>query len=324
MSEICNGLPEKFVTLAIPFFRRRVSLYTAARTDSARCNVLHTRTEHENFRFSLLQAVPDTPVTKIQRGAKLLLHAVQNKAPKKILITGASSGIGRALAIELAKQGHHLALTARRTELLESLKTELSPYGTPVVIASLDVQHAEDVAPTIAGLQQQLGGLDIAIANAGISGVQRTGDTNTRNDQLIMNTNYLGAVATLNAAASHFKAQGYGRLVGMSSIAAWIPIAGSGSYCASKAALTAWLNAARLELAKHHISVLSIHPGFIRTSIAKNMDKYPFVISPEKAAQAMIPAIMGSTDSLIVPKWPWQLVVPVVDHIPKRLINKFM
>ncbi len=242
---------------------------------------------------------------------------------KKILITGASSGIGAELARSLARRGHHLALTARRLPALQALAEELRPLRVQVEVAALDVCDLDAVPSTLQGLINSLGGLDIAIANAGIVAVNRTGSGHLDLDQKVMQTNYLGAIATLDAATAHFKQQGYGRLVGMSSIAAWLPIAGSGSYCASKAALTAWLNAARLELAAHKISVLSIHPGFINTEFAKNMDRYPFVISATSAAETMAPEILGSRESLIVPRWPWQVLVPVAEKLPAKWLQRF-
>ncbi len=242
-----------------------------------------------------------------------------------ILITGASSGIGAALARRLAQEGHKLALTARRLDRLQSLATDLrAQHGTQVEVAALDVCQLEQVAPTVEALANRLGGLDIAVANAGISGSRRSGQGELALDARIMATNYLGAVATLEAATAIFRRQGHGRLVGMSSIAAWLPLPGTGSYCASKAALTAYLDCARLELAKRQISVLSIHPGFIDTEIAADMRRYPFVVSADAAARSMARAILGTPSQLIVPAWPWRLLVPVAGQLPASWLARWI
>ncbi len=243
---------------------------------------------------------------------------------RSILITGASSGIGAALARELARRGHRLALTARRLDHLHSLAEELrAAHGVQVEVAALDVRQLDQVAVTLTALAARLAGLDIVVANAGIAGSHRTGNGDIALDRRIMETNYLGAVATLDAATALFRQNGHGRLVGMSSIAAWLPLPGSGSYCASKAALTAYLDCARIELAKHGISVLAIHPGFIATEIAADMERYPFVISADKAAVSMADAILASATQLIVPAWPWRWLVPVAGRLPAAWLARW-
>ena len=243
---------------------------------------------------------------------------------RSILITGASSGIGAALARELAARGHRLALTARRLDRLQALAEELrAAHGVQVEVAALDVSQVEQVPATLKALATRLAGLDIVIANAGIAGSRRMGTGDIALDRRIMDTNYLGAVATLDAATTLFRQSGHGRLVGMSSIAAWLPLPGSGSYCASKAALTAYLDCARVELGKHGISVLAIHPGFIDTDIAADMRRYPFVISADKAAVSMADAILAENTQLIVPTWPWRWLVPVAGRLPRSWLARW-
>lgn len=244
---------------------------------------------------------------------------------RKVWITGASSGIGRALAIELAGKGYDLALTARRVDLLRSLRDELQGYPVHIEVAELDVSRPDDIPDVLERLIEALGGLDIAIANAGITHVHRTGDLqHIAKEYQVIQTNVIGAIATLNAAAAQFLKQGHGQLVGISSVAAWLTLPGSATYCASKAALTAWLNAVRVELEPHGIQVLSVHPGFIETDIAPNMKRYPFVITAESAATSIAQALGTTTRTLVVPQWPWQYLVPVLRRIPDRLLQRML
>ena len=153
---------------------------------------------------------------------------------KNVIITGASSGIGEALARAFAAKGYNLGLAARRTDKLEMLARALEDaHGIKVVVTALDVQQDETVPDAINALAQGLGPVDIVVANAGITGVRRSGSGDLSVDKAVFQTNIIGAVATLDAATRIFKAQGYGHLVGISSVSAFFPIPGSAAFCIS-------------------------------------------------------------------------------------------
>lgn len=243
---------------------------------------------------------------------------------KKVIITGASSGIGEALAWRYANKGYDVALCARREEKLISLSTELQsafpqqqfPY------ASLDVSELESVSPVFAQLRERMGQIDVIIANAGITDTRRTGNGDLEKDIRVINTNLLGAIATIDAAIAIFREQGHGHLVGISSFSAFRGIPGSAAYSASKAALTNYLEGVSTELHKKNIQVSCIHPGFINTDISDNMDKFPFVISAEKAATAMEKAISQKKKNITVPAWPWSVLKGVMRVLPDSVIAK--
>ena len=248
---------------------------------------------------------------------------------KNVIITGASSGIGEALARAFAAKGYNLGLAARRTDKLEMLARALEDaHGIKVVVTALDVQQDETVPDAINALAQGLGPVDIVVANAGITGVRRSGSGDLSVDKAVFQTNIIGAVATLDAATRIFKAQGYGHLVGISSVSAFFPIPGSAAYSSSKAALTNYMNAMRLELAKKKIAVTVIHPGFIKTDIAPGMEKYPFVIEADAAAKQMLAAIEAKKTNVIVPAMPWKpvkgLLGLVPDSLMTMLVTRFM
>ncbi|MBK6756760.1 MAG: SDR family NAD(P)-dependent oxidoreductase [Moraxellaceae bacterium] len=248
---------------------------------------------------------------------------------KTVIITGASSGIGAALATAFASKGYNLGLAARRIDKLEALARQLEDiYHVQVAIVALDVQQDAQVAPALSRLAQELGQVDIVVANAGVTGVRRSGSGNIEIDKTIFQTNVIGAIATLDAATKIFLAQGHGHLVGMSSFSAFSPLPTSAAYSASKAALTNYMNAMRLELINKKINVTVIHPGFIKTDIAPHMDKYPFVIEADVAAQQMVRAIEINKANVIVPAMPWKAAKGLMKLMPDPLLammfNKMM
>ncbi len=244
---------------------------------------------------------------------------------QRIIITGASSGIGKALAEEFARRGYTLGLMARRLDRLDELATKLrAQYQVRVETAALDVARDDTVRPAVDAMREKLGGLDIMIANAGITTINRTGAGDISRDKDVIAVNLIGAIATLDAAAKHFRAEKKGHLVGISSIAAFKPIPGSGTYSATKAALSSWLRAAGSELAKHGIAVTAIHPGFIRTELVAGMEKFPFVIEADVAARSMADAIEAKKSSVVVPAWPWKLLMPLTNMLPEKLAAKLL
>lgn len=240
-----------------------------------------------------------------------------------VVITGASSGIGRELALEMARRGHHLGLTARRMPLLESLRKEIHAIGGPslkVELAELDVCQTDTVGPTLHALFERLGGIDTIVVNAGVNDMVDIGQGDLQKEINLINTNVNGAIATISAATAHFLGRGGGQVVGISSLAALQPIARQAAYCASKAAFSMYLKAMRVELRGKGICVTDILPGYIATDIVVGVDigKLPFAISPAQAAREMARLIERRVKSGVVPAFPWKLVKPLLGHLPER------
>jgi len=244
-----------------------------------------------------------------------------------VIITGASSGIGKSLAFEFAKRGYGVGLLARRTALLEEMRKELNnQYGSslPVEIAALDIAKDDNVYPAISAMSKKLGDLIIVVANAGITTINRTGAGDFEMDKRVIQVNLIGNMATVDAAAKIFRESGGGHIVGVSSVTAFMSIPGSGAYSASKAGFSSYLKAARAELAKRKILVSTIHPGFIDTDISKGMGKKPFVISSDKAAKLMVDAIEEKKPSVMIPAMPWSFVAKASNFVPEKLMAKMM
>jgi short-subunit dehydrogenase len=244
---------------------------------------------------------------------------------RTVVITGASSGIGRALAVEFHRRGYHLGLTARRLGALEELREELHRSGgseRDIVIAALDVDQTESVGPTLHSLFGELGRVDTVVVNAGVNNFTSIGKGNLLQEQQLLQTNLLGAIATVNAAAEYFIRVGGGRIVGISSLAALQAIPKQAAYCASKAGFSMYLDAARIELKRRNIGVTTILPGFVITDIMPKLDKYPFAITAEKAAREMVDVIEKGQALGVVPALPWKWLRPLLGHMPDALWKK--
>lgn len=239
-----------------------------------------------------------------------------------VIIVGASRGIGASLAREYAARGATLGLLARSSDTLEALAAELRAGGTRVETATLDVADRDAVAPVLTGLMDRLGKVDAVIANAGVLGWRKAGDGNVAEDRRIIETNLLGAIGVIDAAVARFKQQQSGHVVGISSISAYRGIPGSGAYSASKAALTNYLDALRMELSGKGITVTVVHPGFVKTDIGPNMDKYPFAAEPDKVAREIADGIARQKKNIIVPRFPWSLVLPAMKLLPDSVLKK--
>lgn len=237
-----------------------------------------------------------------------------------MFITGASSGIGRALACELAGRGYRLGLTARRLDELERLKAELDARGCDrVEIARLDVTDVEEVSHVLARVSEALDGLDVVIANAGQSSGRRVGAPGFDRDVATIRVNLIGAMATIDAAAAMFTAAGRGHLVAISSVAAIRGMPGTAAYGASKAALVNYMEAVRCELAAHGVRVTTLLPGFIDTPINRHLASRPFVVSAEVGARRIADLIERGVRTSTVPVFPWSLIAFVMRWMPRPL-----
>jgi short-subunit dehydrogenase len=232
---------------------------------------------------------------------------MNDKKNKTALITGASSGIGMSLAAELAANGYHLILMARREALLtdwaQFLETKYSHLTIKVVVS--DVRQFEEHMKQIKEAASQFESLDLVIANAGV-GYNTIEDHNTwQGSKDILEINLLGAIATIEAAKDIMLAQGHGHIVGISSMTSVRGIPQISAYSASKAGLTTFLESMRTDLIDAKISVTDVHPGYVETPMTQDNGKMPWLISKEKAAQLIYKAIRRKKSRLY---FPWQML----------------
>jgi NAD(P)-dependent dehydrogenase (short-subunit alcohol dehydrogenase family) len=237
---------------------------------------------------------------------------------KTAFITGASSGIGRALALELAGRGYDLFLAARRLDELERLRDEIAAADPSrrVEVRQLDVTDDADVAAAIAEAAERLGRCDIVVANAGLGSSGPVGEGRMARDRRVIETNLIGAMATVDAAVAQFRRQGGGQVVGIASVAGARGLPGSGSYSASKAGLAVYLDSVRAETHREPIKVTTIAPGYIDTPINQDVKSRPFLIDVQKGARITADLIERGAGYSTVPRLPWTVVAPLLRLIP--------
>ncbi|MEV4130321.1 SDR family oxidoreductase [Nocardia sp. NPDC049707] len=243
----------------------------------------------------------------------------------KILITGASAGLGAAMAREFAARGRDLALCARRLDALVALRDELTAAhpGITVAVRALDVDDHAAIPRVFAELRDELGGLDRVIINAGIGKGALLGTGRAEANLATATTNFVSALAQTEAALEIFRAQESGHLVLVSSMSAVRGLPGKkAAYSASKAGLAALGEALTVEFANSPIAVTTLLPGFIATDMAAKAGDARMVAPLAKGVASMVRAIERERIRACVPGWPWRLIDVVLPHLPRAVVAR--
>ena len=243
----------------------------------------------------------------------------------KVFITGASSGIGEALAVYYAGQGATLGLAARRAEFLDGLNQRL---GGQHACYALDVCDAPALHAAAVDFMGRFGAPDIIIANAGVSaGTLTEFEEDLAVFRRVMDTNVFGMAATFAPFIPAMKAVGrqsgkLGRLVGIASVAGIRGLPGAEAYSASKAAAITYLESLRLEMRPYGIKVVTIAPGYIETPMtAVNPYKMPFLLPAAKAAERFAAAIESGVSYTVIP-WQMGVVAKLLRALPNWLYDR--
>lgn len=246
----------------------------------------------------------------------------------KILITGASSGLGEEMARRFAAKGKDLALCARRLDRLETLRDELiiANPGVTVAIRALDVNDHDAVVRVFGELHDELGGLDRVVVNAGIGKGAKIGSGRADANLATARTNFIGALSQAEAALEIFRAQKYGHLVFVSSISADRGLPGPKAvYSASKAGVAALGEALASELAKTDIVVTTLLPGFIATDMsAKAGDNKMMTASLDEGVSAMVAAIEKEPRRAALPGLKWRGIDAALRFLPNELTDRMV
>ena len=204
----------------------------------------------------------------------------------RIWLTGASYGIGRSLALELAGHGAHLGLTARSEDKLEQLRREIEDAGGRAVVLPGDVTDRDAMRRVVESMHRELGGIDVLVANAGSHVPTDVDAFDVKQYMDLMQLNYAGALNCIEAVLPQMLAERSGHLVGVSSLAGYRGATGAAAYGASKSALIHFLESMRFDLAGRGVDVTIVNPGFVRTPLTdRNEFDMPFLVEPDRAAR---------------------------------------
>ncbi len=237
-----------------------------------------------------------------------------------VFITGASSGIGGALAREFARRGARLGLVARRSEVLAQLASELGPACRTY---ALDVTDREAIIAAGRDFDSFCGGADIVIANAGIS----TGVCTDEHEDLevfdqVLATNLTGMVNTFHPFIKPMRQRGQGTLVGIASVAGIRGLPGTEAYCPSKAGAINYCESLRVRLRTKGIRVVTLAPGFVRTPMTQdNPYSMPFLMDPEPFAARAVDAILRGRSFVVIP-WQMAWIARILRVLPDRIFDR--
>lgn len=239
---------------------------------------------------------------------------------KTAIIIGATSGIGRSLAIELSERGYKVGLTGRRVEMLESLQAELVGDSA---IRRMDITNLTASKEGLKELLAEFGHADVLVLNAGVASYKR--DFNWEDEERIIDTNVKGFCGLLNTYWHHcVDANKAGHIVGISSVASHIPNGGSSAYNASKAFISNYMTGLQIKAkrAKVPIKITDIKPGFVQTPMTEKIRGMFWVSTPEKSARQMADAIDKKKPNVYVTK-RWRIAGIIAHWLPNAFFRAF-
>jgi len=242
-----------------------------------------------------------------------------------VFITGASSGIGQALALRYHAAGWRVALVARRAEVLQAWAVQQGWAAADFQVYAADVQQVDSIVAAGQRCMAEAGLPDVVIANAGISVGM---DSTVREDLAVMQetfaTNNVGLAATFHPFLAAMQAQRRGTLVGIASVTAIRGLPGHGAYCASKAAVVAYCESLRGECRPCGVRVVTLLPGYIQTPLtASNTYPMPFLLTPETFADRAFRAIAAGTSYRVIP-WQMGVVAKLLRLLPNPVFDRLL
>ncbi len=240
------------------------------------------------------------------------------------VITGASSGIGWALARTLAAEGCKVGLTARRHEPLADLAGQIEKDGGSAAFAVADVAERQQAVAAIHDLAARLGPIDLLVANAGVGAPTTVEPFNVGDIEKMFRVNVLGVVYSLEAVLPQMLQRRRGHLAAISSLAAYKGLPGESAYTSSKAAVNVFMDGLRVQLRSKGIAVTTICPGFVRTPMTEpNEFKMPWLLTADEAARRIVRALKRKRK---VYNFPWQtaLLMKCARWAPDWLLERIM
>jgi short-subunit dehydrogenase len=225
------------------------------------------------------------------------------------MITGASAGIGKGLALQIATRGGRLGLLARREEVLNEIVEEIKKRNGQALGVAADVRDSQAVRAAADRFRAELGPIDVLIANAGIGTSKHAAELHPEQVAEVININLIGAVNSVAAVLPEMVQRDSGQLVAISSLAGYRGLAKSAAYSASKAAMSSFFESVRIDLRRTNVKVTIIYPGFIKTALTAGREKkMPYLMELDDAVEKILIAIEKGKKSYA---FPWQLATIV-------------
>ena len=241
---------------------------------------------------------------------------------KLIFVTGASSGIGRAIAIKFSNNGWKVIAAARRLNLLRQLKTEAIKSET-IIPLKMDITNKKNTSSQVQKIIKKYGSPDIVLLNAGTNNPNSKYIFSLEETKQIFETNFFGTLNCLQALLPFLKKENKAQVIFMSSVAGYRGLPFAAAYCSSKSAITTFAESIYNQCAVHGIAIRVVNPGFIKTPLTdKNKFKMPMIITAEKAADIIFKKIIYSKQFEINCPWLFCYIMKILRLLPYNVYLK--
>jgi short-subunit dehydrogenase len=243
---------------------------------------------------------------------------------KCVWLTGASSGIGEALAYELAQRGARVAITARRKEVLDEMVAKIRATGAEAWSFPGDVTNLDEMKGIVDAIEKSVAPIDLAIPNAGTHLFTVPEEFNSAEYLSIMQLNYGGVLHCLEAVIPRMLSRGRGHIAPVASLAGFRGLPRAAAYGASKSATIHFLESIRFHLKPKGLTITIVNPGFVKTPLTDKNDFYmPFLVSSEKAAKIICKGIEQGKRFVDFP-WPFSWIVGLGKFLPAPVYEKIV
>ncbi len=241
-----------------------------------------------------------------------------------VIVTGASSGIGRALALQLGARGYRVGLIARRRDEIEAAAGTIVAAGGTAASAAADVGDRIALRAAIAAIETRLGPADVMVANAGFGAPTRLDPLNTQEVEQTIRVNLLGVIYSIEAVLPRMIARRSGHLLAVSSLGAFKGLPGESAYCASKAAVNAYMEGLRIALRAKGVVVTTVCPGFVATPMTPMDSAMPFLMSADEAGRRIARLIDRRRGGMARFPWRMSLLMSVIARLPDAIVGRLV
>jgi len=240
------------------------------------------------------------------------------------IVTGASSGIGKALALRLGAEGYRVGLIARRGGELEAAAAAIAAAGGAAVPAVADVADRAALRAAVALVEGRLGPADVMVANAGFGASTRLDPLNTADVEQTIRVNVLGVIYSVEAVLPGMLARRRGHLLAISSLAAFKGLPGESAYCASKAAVNTYMEGLRIAVRRKGVVVTTVCPGFVQTPMATMNSAMPFMMSADAAAGRIARLVARRRGGVVRFPMPMALLMSLIARLPDAVVARLL